>query len=110
MNLLDKPIYRFDDVEVDASGGTVSRGGQAHYLRQQTFQVLLYLLEHRDRIVNKEELITHIWQGAAVTDNALVQCIADIRRALGDDWRQPRFVKTLPKSGYRFIGAVKPQW
>ena len=71
--------------------------------------MLLYLVEHRDRVVNKEELIENIWQGVAVTDNGLMQCITDIRRALGDDSRQPRFIKTVPRRGYRFIAPVEPQ-
>jgi tetratricopeptide (TPR) repeat protein len=52
-------------------------------------------------------LIEHIWEGAAVTDNTLEQCLAEIRRVLGDDSRHPRFIKTVPRAGYRFIGAVE---
>ena len=66
--------------------------------------MLLFLLERRERLVTKEELFEHIWEGAAVTDNALLQCIFDIRKLLGDDARHPRFIKTFPKVGYRFIG------
>lgn len=110
LELLSQPVYRFADVEVDAARGCVRRGGEELHLRQQTFQVLLYLIERRERLVTKEELFEHIWQGAAVTDNALLQCIFDIRRTLGDDSRQPRFVKTVPKSGYRFIGEVEASY
>jgi len=56
IDLLRKPVYRFNDVEIDASQGCVRRAGQEIYLRQQTFQVLLYLLKHRERLVTKEEL------------------------------------------------------
>ncbi len=107
MKVLGKPVYRFDDVEVDASQGCLKRFGQQQYLRQQTFQVLLYLLEQRERLVTKDELIECIWKGMAVTDNALVQCVVDIRRALGDDSRHPRLIKTVSKVGYRFIGQVE---
>ncbi len=99
-------IYRCDGVEIDGLLGYVRRAGQEQYLRQQCFQVLVYILERRDRIVGKEELIENFWRDTAVTDNAVVQCIAEIRRALGDDPRGPRFIKTIPKVGYRFIGAV----
>jgi len=68
--------------------------------------VLVYILERRDRIVGKEELIENFWNDTAVTDNAVVQCIAEIRRALGDDPRGPRFIKTIPKVGYRFVATV----
>lgn len=73
----------------------------------KTFQVLLYLLEQRERLVTKDELIESIWQNTAVTDNALVQCVVDIRKALGDDSRHPRLIKTVSKVGYRFIGQVE---
>ena len=105
--LSDKPIYRFGDVEVDPSRGVVKRADRELALRQQTFQVLLYLLERRERLVTKEELAESVWRGAAVTDNALVQCVSDIRRALGDDSRRPLFIKTFPKVGYRFTGPVE---
>jgi DNA-binding winged helix-turn-helix (wHTH) protein len=68
---------------------------------------LLYLLKGRERLVTKEELFENIWKDAAVTDNALLQCIFDIRKALGDDSRNPRFIKTFPKVGYRFISPVE---
>jgi len=102
----NRPIYRFDDIEIDCAQGCLKRGGHEQYVRQQSFHVLLYVLEYRHRLVSKEELIENFWQHTAVTDNALVQCIADIRKVLGDDSRHPRFIKTVPKVGYRFIGCV----
>ncbi len=102
-----RPIYRIGDIEVDPELGCVRRGGEEQHLRRQTFQVLLYLLDQRQRLVTKEEILEHVWQGAAVTDDALVQCIVDLRKALGDDPRHPRFIKTIPKSGYCFIAEVE---
>jgi Tol biopolymer transport system component len=67
---------------------------------------LLYLIEHRDRAISKEELVEAVWQDTAVTDNALTRIIAQIRRELGDDARQPRFIQTLPTLGYRFVAAL----
>ena len=107
IDLSRTPIYRFNDIEIDVAQGCVRRAGQAIYLRQQTFQVLLYLLRWRERLVTKEELFENIWKDAAVTDNALLQCIFDIRKTLGDDSRNPRFIKTFPKVGYRFISPVE---
>jgi tetratricopeptide (TPR) repeat protein/DNA-binding winged helix-turn-helix (wHTH) protein len=107
MKLVGNLIYRLEDIEIDTSRGCLNRNGQEQYLRLQTFQVLLYLVEHRERVVTKDELIENIWQQTAVTDNTLVQCIVDIRKALGDDSHQPRFIKTIPKVGYRFIGRVQ---
>jgi DNA-binding winged helix-turn-helix (wHTH) protein len=103
----NKLIYRFEGVEVDPSQGCLRLLGQEQRLRQQTFQVLIYLLEQRDRLVTKEEIFKQVWQGTAVTDNALVQSIREIRAILQDDPRQPRFIETVPKAGYRFIIPVE---
>ena len=110
MSASNKQIFRFGDVEVDVSQACVRRGGKELHLRQQTFQVMIYLLKHRDRLVTKEELMESIWKDTAVTDDALVQCVGDIRRAIGDDSRRPHFIKTLPKVGYRFVSPVEERW
>src|ERR1700722_3951236 len=101
-----RPIYRCEDVEVDPSRGCLTRGGLEHHLRQQSFHLLLYMIERRQRLISKEELIENFWQGAAVTDNAVVQCIKEVRKALGDDPHEPRFIRTIHKLGYRFIAEV----
>lgn len=101
-----RPIYLFENIEIDASRGCLKRDGAEQHLRPQSFHLLLYLLEHRQTLVSKEELIENFWQGAAVTDNTVVQCIKEIRKALGDHPREPRFIKTFHKIGYRFIADV----
>lgn len=98
--------YLILDVEIDAASHVVRRGTAAHHLRAQSMAVLLYLLEHRDRLVSKEELLSAVWRDVAVTDEALTQCIKEIRRALGDDHRSPRFIRTVPKVGYQVIATV----
>jgi tetratricopeptide (TPR) repeat protein len=90
---------------VDASLGCLKRGGREYHLRQQSFHLLLYMLAHPQELIRKEDLIENFWHDAAVTDNAVVQCIKEIRRALGDDPREPRFIKTIHKIGYRFVAA-----
>ena len=99
-------IYRCEDVEIDPSLGCLKRGGLEQHLRQQSFHLLLYMIERRQRLISKEELIENFWQDAAVTDNAVVQCIKEIRTALGDDPHEPRFIRTIYKIGYRFIANV----
>lgn len=69
-------------------------------------QVLVYLLQRPGELVSKESLNRAIWNDSAVTDDALVQCVVDIRKVLGDDPRHPRYVRTVPKRGYIFIGPV----
>ena len=100
------PIYRCEDVEINPSLGCLKRGGLEQHLRHQSFHLLLYMIEQRQRLISKEELIENFWQDAAVTDNAIVQCVKEIRKALGDDPREPRFIRTIHKIGYRFIASV----
>ena len=98
--------YRFEDVEIDLQCGCLKRGNNEKHLRQKSFQVLVYLLERHERLVTKDELIKNVWKDTAVTDDVLVQCVKEIRRAIGDDSHNPRFIKTVPKYGYRFIGTI----
>lgn len=97
--------YQFDTIEVQPAAFVVTRDGRPVELEPKALRVLLYLIEHRDRVVSKEELMEAVWQDTAVTDNALTRIVAQIRRELGDDARQPRFIQTLPTLGYRFVAA-----
>jgi len=107
MNSSDKQIYRFADVEVNTSQNCLKRGDEEQHLRRQAFSVLVHLLKQRQRLVTKEELMEVVWKDTAVTDDALVQCIKEIRRVIGDNSHHPRFIKTISKSGYRFIGTIE---
>jgi TolB-like protein/Flp pilus assembly protein TadD len=68
--------------------------------------VLVYLAANPERVVSKEELLTVVWGGAFVEEGALAQAIHSLRKALGDDARQPRFIQTVPKRGYRLVAAI----
>jgi Tol biopolymer transport system component/DNA-binding winged helix-turn-helix (wHTH) protein len=98
-------LYQFDTIEVQPAACVVTRDGRPIELEPKAFRVLLYLIEHRERAVSKEELMEVVWRDTAVTDNALTRIVAQIRRELGDDARQPRFIQTLPTLGYRFVAA-----
>jgi tetratricopeptide (TPR) repeat protein/DNA-binding winged helix-turn-helix (wHTH) protein len=102
-------IYRLDDIEVDPSKATLVKAGVEQRLRPKTQAVLYYLLENRGRIVSKDELMDNVWPDTAVTDDALTQCVSDIRKAFGDDSRHPRYLKTIPKQGFLFIGQVEQE-
>ena len=99
--------YRVEDIEIDAGTFAVLRLNEEHRLRPQTFKVLIFLLENSDRVVTKDELGS-LWDDAEPTDDSFIQCIAEIRRAFGDTARNPRFIRTVPKVGYRFIAEVTP--
>ncbi len=101
--------YVFPPFELDLRSGALYRDGEKINLRPKTYDTLVYLLENQGRLVPKEELIRRIWKDAFVTDDVLVQSVADIRRALGDDARRPRFVQTVPRRGYVFIHTLTPK-
>lgn len=100
-------IYRVDDIEIDTVRACVARDGQEVPLKPKAFRVLVHLLDNRHRLVTKQELLDLFWTGTAVTDDAVNQCIARLRRALGDDPRQPAYLRTVPRMGYRFVGPVR---
>ena len=99
--------YSFGDYELDVMRGCLMRQGHEVPLRYQTFQLLLYFVEHPKTLISKDALTAAIWSETSVTDNALVQCVTEIRRELNDHPRTPRFIKTFPKVGYRFIEEVR---
>lgn len=101
-------IYAFDDWTLNTDLYELRRTGTAVKLEPQAFAVLAYLVQHRERVVTKQELFDHLWAERFVGDKALERCIQIIRRALGDHRSVPRFVQTLRSRGYRFISAVRP--
>ena len=88
-----------DNVVADLKGETLHRNGDAIALRPQTFAVLRHLVENANRLVSKAELLEAVWGAAAVTDDSLVQCIHEIRRALGDE--RHAVLATVSRRGYR---------
>jgi adenylate cyclase len=95
---------RFDRYVLDLDRGCLLLDGNEIALRPKTFAVLNYLIENSGRLVSKDELIAAVWPNLAITDDALVQSIGELRRALGDDG--PRLIRTIPRRGYRFESDV----
>src|SRR4051794_25945185 len=91
------------DLEVDLDMFEVRRSGAAVPLEPQAFDVLAYLVTHRDRIVSKEELMDQVWGGRFVSEAAVTSRIKQLRRALGDDGQQQRTIRTQHGRGYRFV-------
>lgn len=101
-------IYRFDGVTVDVETMRVCRDGRDVALEPKSIYLLEFLIRNRNRVVSKEEIFQVIWKGVVVTDNALTRAITQIRKALNDDPRNPRFIETVPTVGYRFTAALEP--
>jgi len=96
--------YQFDEIFIDARNRQLWRRGKLVPLNSKYFEVLLLLVHQSGQLVEKQRLFDEVWEGVIVTDAALTQCIKDIRRQLGDDAANPRYIKTVPKHGYIFIG------
>jgi DNA-binding winged helix-turn-helix (wHTH) protein/tetratricopeptide (TPR) repeat protein len=84
----------------------VLRDGAVVPLTPKVLDLLLHLLDHAGELVTKEALLDAIWPDANVTDNALTQTVSELRQVLGDDAGAPRYIKTVARRGYRFIGTV----
>src|SRR5262245_28173065 len=107
MIALVKRIYRFADFTLDVSEHRLLCGSKEIYLQPKTFETLRYLIEHQGHLATKQELLDALWADAFVTENALSRCIKEVREALGDDAHQPRYIKTVPRLGYKFIADVE---
>jgi DNA-binding winged helix-turn-helix (wHTH) protein/predicted ATPase len=99
--------FAFDDFEIDDELFELRRGGAPVALPPRAFDVLLYLLRHRDRVVSHTELIREIWQGVTVHPNVLAQALTVLRRAMDLDGENPRILQTVRSRGYRFIGEIR---
>ncbi len=75
-------------------------------IEPQVFDVLRMLIENRDRLVSKDELIDNIWDGRIVSETTLSTCINAVRRAVGDDGKRQEVIRTQPRRGFRFVQRV----
>ncbi|MBA3715859.1 MAG: transcriptional regulator, partial [Pyrinomonadaceae bacterium] len=82
------------------------RGDTVIPLEPQAVRVLRYLVGHHDRVIPKDELLEHVWPDAFTTDDVLKRAVSQVRRALGDDADDARFIKTYHARGYRFVAPV----
>ena len=98
--------YSFGDVRVDVASFRVERDGRAVPLEPKAFDLLVLLLAADGRVVTKQEILESVWKDTAVTDNALTRIVAQLRRALGDDAREAKYIETVPTRGYRWIAPV----
>jgi DNA-binding winged helix-turn-helix (wHTH) protein len=98
------PVLRFDRFTLDLARGCLRGGAEEIALRPKTYDVLRYLAERSDRLVSKDEVLSAVWPNVFVTDDSLVQCVTELRSALGD--REQRIIRTVPRRGYRFVAPV----
>lgn len=100
--------FRLAEQAIRPSEGSVSQGARSCRLEPRVMQVLLHLAAHPRVVLSKEEIFAAVWSSSFVEDATLARAISDIRRVLGDDARDPRFIQTIPKKGYRLMIAPEP--
>lgn len=100
-------IYRFGDFEIDIARFELRRRGEPVHVEPQVFSVLMYLVEHRDRVVSKMELLDEVWEERIVSESALTSRIQAARRACGDSGRAQTVIQTRHGRGYRFVAPVE---
>jgi TolB-like protein/predicted ATPase len=99
--------FRFGDHSLDTDRRELRRGGALVALEPQVFDLLVYLVQNRDRVVSKDNLFQSVWGGRIVSESALTSRITAVRKAIGDNGRAQRLIRTMPRKGLRFIGSVE---
>jgi DNA-binding winged helix-turn-helix (wHTH) protein/Tol biopolymer transport system component len=100
-------IYSFGPFRLDVANRTLARGVDVVAITAKAFDTLTVLLQHHDRVVEKEELVKLVWPDTFVSDDSLTHSVSVLRRALGDDSAQPVYIATIPRRGYRFTAPVR---
>jgi pimeloyl-ACP methyl ester carboxylesterase len=96
----------FDDCLLDTDRRELRRGSQLVAIEPQVFDILVYLVENRDRVVSKDDLIASVWRGRVVSDSTMDSRINAVRKAVGDSGGEQRLVRTMARKGFRFVGEL----
>jgi DNA-binding winged helix-turn-helix (wHTH) protein/pimeloyl-ACP methyl ester carboxylesterase len=100
-------LFLFEDFALDCERRELRAGGAIVPVEPQVFDILVHLVENRNRVVSKDDLIASIWRGRIVSDSTLDSRINAVRKAIGDSGGQQRLIRTMSRKGLRFVGEVK---
>ena len=98
--------FHFDSHVLDTDTRELRRGSESIAVEPQVLDLLVYLVENRDRVVSKDDLIASVWGGRIVSDAALTSRIYAARKAIGDTGRDQKLIRTISRKGLRFIGTL----
>src|ERR1700730_8292449 len=93
---------------VNPTSGQISRAGEIVRMEARTMRLLLCLAERAGEVVSIDDLLDQVWSGVIVTPDSVYQAVASLRRQLGDDAKQPEYIATVPRLGYRMVAPVSP--
>ena len=100
-------IYVFEDCSLDTDRRELRRGSNLVAIEPQVFDLLLFLIRNRTRVVSKDDLIAEVWNGRIVSESALYSRITNVRHAIGDTGEAQRLIRTVARKGLRFVGEVR---
>src|SRR6267143_5393525 len=93
---------------VNPASGQISRDGETARVEERTMRLLLCLAEHAGEVVSIDDLLNQAWSDVTVAPDSVYQAVASLRRLLGDDPKQPTYIATVPRLGYRMVATVSP--
>ena len=102
-------VYRFTEFELDPGTRELRCSGQAVPLEPKAFDLLVCLIENRERALSKDELLEALWPRMVVAETSLTRCIMKARKAVGDDSERQAVIKTIQRRGYRFVADLSPE-
>jgi DNA-binding winged helix-turn-helix (wHTH) protein len=100
---------RFDEFILDVARRELWRGSEPVVVEPQVFDLLVYLVQNPERVVTKDELLQAVWDGRIVSESAITNRVNAARRAIGDSGKAQRLIRTVPRKGLRFIGAIEKE-
>src|SRR6266576_3061136 len=98
--------FSFTNHVLDVGLRELTRGGESVAVEPQVFDLLIYLVENRERVVSKDDLIENIWEGRIVSESTLTSRINAARRAVGDSGKDQAVIRTIARKGFRFVGQL----
>jgi transcriptional activator of cad operon len=108
---MDRPTpttLRIGDWCVNPASGQISRNGETSRVEERTMRLLLCLAEHAGEVVSIDDLLSQVWSDVTVSPDSVYQAVTSLRRLLGDDSKQPTYIATVPRLGYRMVATVSP--
>ena len=99
--------FCFENYVFDVDRHELRRGIELVPLEPQVFDLLVFLIENRDRVVTKDDLIASVWQGRIVSESTLTSRINAARKAIGDSGSEQQLIRTIARKGFRFVGSVR---
>jgi len=97
---------KFENIFIDTDNQLLIRDGESINLAPKVYDLLIYFCLNPDKIISKDELMNQVWSGTIVTENAISRTLVKVRKALGDDPKNPQFIITVPRKGYRMVVTV----